>query len=53
MFIFDKSTVFDYKIKQKSIFTGDFLGSPCSQCSQNWLYTTKSFPQAKYAVPAT
>lgn len=47
MFIFDKSTVSDNKIKQKSIFTGEFLGSPHSQCSQNCLYTTKSFPQAQ------
>lgn len=47
MFIFDKSSGFDDKIKQKSIFTGEFLGSPCSQCSQNCLYTAKSFPQAQ------
>lgn len=47
MFIFDKSTVFDNKIKQKSIFTGEFLGSPHSQCSENCLYTAKSLPQAQ------
>lgn len=47
MFIFDKSTVVDNKIEQESVFTGEFLSSPCSQCSQNCLYTTKSFPQAQ------